>query len=82
MPNLNRTKNINFNCLLDEETDGMLIRLAAEKKRPKAFIVREAIQNWAKMSHRRTPTCADGQDCRCPHAHIYAPSNPIADPSP
>jgi len=73
MPNPNKTYTINFNLVLDDHTDAMLIRLAADLEVSKAHVCRSAIQNWHTMAYRRTPLCADQQKCRCPHAHIYAP---------
>lgn len=79
MPNPDRTYKINFNLVLDEETDDQLIRLARELSVSKAHICRAAIANWYGMKFQRTPTCADLQECRCPHAHIYPPTNLPAD---
>ena len=76
MPNPNRKLRINFNILLTDELDAVLVALAKKKGISKAHIVRQAIHNWHVMDSLRTPLCADGQQCRCPHAHIYPPSQP------
>lgn len=76
MPNPRRKLRINFNILLTEELDACLIQLAQLKGISKAHVVRQAIRNWHTMTNLRTPICADGQECRCPHAHIFAPSQP------
>ncbi len=71
MANPNRTKTINFNVLLDPDTDGMLMRLSVTTNLSKAHVVRSLIRRNFQMHFQRRPVCADGQDCRCPHAHIY-----------
>lgn len=71
MPNPDKKKSINFNVLLDPDTDGQLMRLAEHTKLSKAHVVRALIARQFQMSLQRRPVCADGQDCRCPHAHIY-----------
>ncbi len=80
MPNPNRMLNINFNVLLSDQIDRQLIDLAAKHHLTKAQVIRQAIHNWATMESLRTPICADGQTCRCPHAHIYPPSQPASNP--
>ena len=72
MPNLNKKLTINFNFLLTRELDDMLIELARRHGLFKAQVIRQAVLNWHKMDTEQKPTCADGQLCRCPHAHIYA----------
>ena len=80
MANEGRKHEINFNVLLDKELDKMLVAIAGELNTSKAHVCREAIRRWNEMLFHRTPRCADGQACRCPHAHIYAPSQPPGDP--
>ncbi len=76
MPNPNKTYTINFNVQLDDETDRMLIAIATDLQHSKAQVCRAAIRRTWRMKFARQPSCADGQDCRCPHAHIYAPTQP------
>ena len=71
MTNPNRSLSVNFNMLLTPELDARLIDLATTHGISKAHIIRQAITNWASMETDQTPLCADGQKCRCPHAHIY-----------
>lgn len=80
MPNPNRELKINFNCLLTEADDAMLIKLAQDSDRKKAQVVREGLRLMYKMKYQRVPVCADGGDCRCPHAHIYPPSPALSTP--
>lgn len=82
MANPNKKLHINFNVLLDDDTDNQLIAIAKETRRKKADVVREAIRWWFAMKFQRKPICADGQDCRCPHAHIYPPADPTPDARP
>ncbi len=81
MANPNKTMSINFNVLLDPDTDGQLMRLADATKLSKAHVIRSLIRRHFQMYFQRRPVCADGQDCRCPHAHIY-PQDPPAAPPP
>lgn len=74
MPNPRKHFHINFNVLLSDELDDILIKLAKAHSLKKAQVVRRALLNWATMENFRTPLCADGQKCRCPHAHIYPPT--------
>lgn len=74
MTNPNRTYTINFNVVLDEETDRQLIALAKTLSVSKAHVCRSSIVARYNMHFRRAPKCADLQDCRCPHAFVYAPS--------
>ncbi len=78
MAHPNKTMSINFNVLLDPDTDGQLMRLAEATKLSKAHVVRSLIRRHFQMFFQRRPVCADGQDCRCPHAHIYPQDAPAA----
>ena len=78
MPNPDRKKSINFNVLLDPDTDGQLMRLAEQTSLSKAHVVRALIRRHFQMAFQRRPVCADGQACRCPHAHIYPQDPPPA----
>lgn len=86
MPNPDRRYSINFNLVLDSETDAKLCTMASDSQIPKAQIVRALLVDSFAMRYQRKPMCADGQLCRCPHAHIYppatlpldAPGDPIA----
>lgn len=80
MPNPNKRFAINFNVQLDDQTDTMLIRISKDLSLSKAHIVRSAIRNYHNMKFLRAPICADGQQCRAPHTHIFAPTNPPSDP--
>lgn len=82
MSNSHRSLHINFNVLLTDDLNDTLAALAADNKISKAHVVRHSIQRWSDMTYLRTPTCADGQICRCPHAHIYPPSQPPATEGP
>ena len=75
MPNPNRRYSINFNLVLDAETDSKLCTMASDSAIPKAQIVRACLVDSFAMRYQRKPMCADGQKCRCPHAHIYAPAD-------
>ncbi|KKM91771.1 hypothetical protein LCGC14_1225150 [marine sediment metagenome] len=80
MPNPNRVFTITYNLMLDERTDAQLIALANRHDMTKAQVCRQGIRNWAIMDELRSPTCSNGQKCLCPHAHIWAPSNPAPHP--
>ena len=75
-------KVINFNAKFDTETDGRLMALAEECHQSKAAVVRALIRHAAAMLFDKTPTCATGENCRCPHAHIYGPTRSQAPPDP
>lgn len=66
-----KTHGINYNVLLDTTTNEQLIAISSGLRLSKAQVVRFAINHWALMRIEHTPVCADGQSCRCPHAHIY-----------
>lgn len=76
MPNPNRKYTINFNLVLDKETDAFLIRIAGEQCTSKAHVLRSLIRDRHTMQYRREPLCATGRACLCPHAHLYPPSIP------
>jgi len=71
MPNPNRKFNVSLNVLLDEETDHQICILAEETHLSKAQLVRQAVRHWHSMKYGQVASCADGQACRCPHAHLY-----------
>ncbi len=73
---------INFNVLLDKDTDDHLCRMAKIAHLSKANIIRALIRARAQMQFARDPQCADGQSCRCPHAHIYSPQPGSVPPDP
>ncbi len=70
----NRTYSINFNVVLDDETNRQLQALATDLSVSKAHVCRSSISTRYNMHFRRSPHCADLQDCRCPHAFVYPPS--------
>lgn len=76
MPNATSRYNIKFNLLLDNDDDGKLIALAQADDTSKARLCRGLIRSAYTMKFEKQPICADGQTCRCPHAHVYAPSLP------
>lgn len=78
MPNNNRRYKINFNLVLDNETDTALIRIAADQGTSKAHVLRSLIRDRHTMKYAREPLCSTGEPCRCPHTHIYPPSHPTA----
>ena len=80
MPNPNRRYSINFNLVLDDSTDAMLCKIAADTHLSKAHVVRSCLTDAYAMRYQRKPMCADGQLCRCPHAHIYTPADLPSDP--
>ena len=71
MPNPNKKLIVNFNFLLTKDLDNMLIELSHRHGLFKAQVLRQAVLNWYRMDTEQKPSCADGQLCRCPHAHIY-----------
>lgn len=73
----NPTYHIDFNVLLDKETDDHLEQLKASLSLPKSHIVRQAINNHHRMRFGRTPTCAHGEACRMPQAFVW-PTAPQA----
>ncbi len=78
MANPNAILTVNFNLKLDQETDEKLISLAASRHQPKAATVRDLIRAAHQMAVNLIPTCANGTECRCPHAHVHAPQLPPA----
>lgn len=80
MPNPNRKYTINFNLVLDAATDSKLCTIASDSDVSKAHVVRALLADAFSMRYQRKPMCADGQLCRCPHAHIYAPTDLPSDP--
>ncbi len=76
MPNPNSKYKIKFNVLLDEAHDKMLIELSQRADLSKSHLCRTLIKAAAGMRIGQQPACADGTACRCPHAHVYAPSLP------
>ncbi len=75
-------KRINFNAKFDERTNSNLEALAHRQDCSKAQVVRSLIRQSYEMTHLRNAQCADGQACRCPHAHIYGPNRIEAPPDP
>ncbi len=71
MPNDKSIFKISLNIMLDTKTDDMICKIAADTALSKAYIIRRAIKGYYDMTYHRQPVCADGQRCRCPHAHIY-----------
>ncbi len=69
-----------FNLLMTPATSAMLTDLAKESHRPKAAVLRQLIRDHYAMTFQRKPLCVDGGLCRCPHAHIFAPTQPPGDP--
>lgn len=76
MPNTASRFKIKFNLLLDEHDDQRLIALAKKDDTSKARLCRRLIRSAYSMQFEHQPICSDGQTCRCPQAHIYAPSLP------
>ena len=77
MPNADSKYRIKFNLLLSPEDDDMLILLAFRDESSKARLCRRLIRQAYMMRVKQQPGCADGQACRCPHAHVYSPSAPV-----
>lgn len=76
MANPNSKYQIKFTALLDKPTDVMLIELAKNLDISKSHLCRTLIKAAHSMRHGQRPACADGTECRCPHAHVYSPSLP------
>ena len=80
MPNPKAVLTVNFNMKLDTATDDKLCMLANDRHQPKSGTVRDLIRAAYLMNVELIPTCANGTECRCPHAHVRAPQLPPADP--
>ena len=79
MANPNAVLTINFNLKLDKLTDDKIIYLARRRHESKAATIRSLIRGAYTMTNERTPICATGTACLCPHVHTYAPQTPLAD---
>lgn len=60
-----------INVLLDEADEAMLRGLAETTGETNSNAIRHAIRSAFAMAVSKTPTCADGQSCRCPQFHMY-----------
>lgn len=60
-----------LSVLFDEETKNMLTELQQKGRVSKGQVIRQAIRNVYLMTVKRSPTCANGNACHCPHTHQY-----------
>lgn len=81
MTKSNPKYHIDFNLLLDDETDAQLEKIKADRGIPKSQIVRECIRNHHRMRFARTPTCAHGEACRMPQAFVWPTAPQVPGPS-
>ena len=62
--------------LLDDECLAKLNEIARRDEISKCGVLRQLIKWRFNMDIRRTPTCANGHACACPHMHGVAPTIP------
>lgn len=58
-----------LNVLFDEETKTMLQGLTENGRLTQAHVLRELVHHQYKMKVLKTPHCATGGPCLCPHMH-------------
>lgn len=71
-----------LNVLLEPQDRLMLDKIAEHEDAKCSQIIRRLIRWRYHMTFGQRPTCADGQQCKCPQMHSLLPPAPPIGPSP